>query len=106
MKRITRWIVSLCFGLVCSASLALGLFGVSTSKASANSVVGADNIVMVEGASLRVGDEAIRFQAYVKRSYYDGLVNGETGIYFIPADLVDGELRKKHRTDNLCFCLS
>ena len=92
MKRITKWIVSFCFGLVCSASLALGVANMSTETASAAEPTVTANIEMLDGASVRIGDSAIRFQTYVKKSYYDGLINKETGVYFIPADLASGEL--------------
>ena len=102
MKKLTKKIISLFAGITFAISF---LFGASMltnpMKANAEETLTIDSslrVQMKEGAAVRIGttpetgDQAIRFQTYVKKSYFDTLVNPETGIYVIPKDLLTGEL--------------
>ena len=102
MKKLTKKIVSIFAGVAFAASLTFGIAAL-TGKTSASADVAPTidetlRVQMREGASVRIGDDsttgdrAIRFQSYVKKSYYDTLVNPEMGAYVIPQDLLNGEL--------------
>ena len=102
MRKLTKRIISLFAGAALAASLLVGIVSLTNPvQASAEETITIDNtlrIQMKEGAAVRIGttpdsgDQAIRFQTYVKKSYFDTLVNTETGVYIIPKDLLTGEL--------------
>ena len=98
MKKLTKKIVSIFAGIAFAVSLT---FGVATltgkTSVSADAIPTIDETLRVqmrEGASIRIGDkpetgdQAIRFQTYIKKTYFDTLVNPETGVYVIPKDLL------------------
>ena len=98
MKRLTKKIVSFFAGIAFAASLSFGIATLTDSKTAQADVTPTIDttlrVQMREGASVRVGDkaetgdQAIRFQTYVKKTYFDTLVNPETGVYVIPKDLM------------------
>ena len=102
MRKLTKRIISLFAGAALATSLLVGIVSLTNPvQASAEETITIDNtlrIQMKEGAAVRIGttpetgDQAIRFQTYVKKSYFDTLVNPETGVYIIPKDLLTGEL--------------
>ena len=91
MKRIHKKIVSWCLGVLCAVSVAFGFAAIPALDANASETSMTANIQMEEGASVRIGDAAIRFQTYVKKSYLNGLTDPEIGVYVIPQDLLGND---------------
>ena len=102
MSKSRKTIISFIAGFVFVVCLAFGITGLpqfsrKTVKADAatTTTVTAD-VQMLEGAAVRIGDDvqtgdqAIRFQAYVKKTCVES--GAEVGAYIIPNDLLTGEL--------------
>ena len=93
LKRIISFFATIAFAL--SLTFGVAILGDKTVASAATSTIDeTSRVQMLEGASVRIGDkaetgdQAIRFIHYVKKSYFDTLVNPETGVYMIPADLL------------------
>ena len=93
LKRIISFFATIAFAL--SLTFGVAILGDKTVASAATSTIDeTSRVQMLEGASVRIGDkaetgdQAIRFIHYVKKSYFDTLVNPETGIYMLPADLL------------------
>ena len=101
MKRIHKKIISWFLGILCAVSVAFGFVAIPALDANAAETSMTANIQMEEGASVRIGDAAIRFQTYVKKSYVDGLVDPEIGVYVIPQDLLGNGEELTHNTQGV-----
>ena len=93
MNKITKWIASFTMGVLALACLLGGvLLPTGSTVEAAAATATTDKVEMVEGASVRVDDSAIRFSAWVNKAYYDGLgEDKEAGVYMIPLDMLNGE---------------
>lgn len=94
MKTIKKTIYMLLCVFVLSTAAGLAcLFMPTNAFTFADTGVTAD-LYMEEGASVRTDRAGVRFRTYIKKTYYDGLTEPETGIFVIPSDLLDGELNE------------
>ena len=86
MKRVHKKIISWCLGALCAVSVLFGFVAMPAVEASATETAVTAIVQMREGASIRMGDEAIRFQTYVKKTAVTE--DAELGVYVIPQDLL------------------